>query len=283
MKLINEFTYLPYIEKVKSLKTLKAKEALARELYIELDNRRYSDFFNKDFTLTYSIYCLLLDYYYPNYQEKLPKFITEIKDYFGNKLLEKFLDNAENNVTDFKFTIDNVLETFKYSKKIFLTITNSLYDRFINLNKLLKKEHLAATICINLNTSYYTNINSSLSGNIISKLKVLNSTKLISYSKAVDSDYFLTFIENSSWNIGSYGAYDVVVKNGNIEDGLNNILDFYYYILSNRHILPNFYHHYWDTLAKELIHTFGIEYLQEMNDNWKTNIKTMNKYIKDNS
>jgi len=282
MKLINEFTYLPYIEKVKSLKTLKAKEDLARELCSTLKIYSYNTFFNKDFILTYSVYCLLLDYHYPNYKEKLPKFITETKDYFSNELLETFLDNVEKNTTSFNFTINDILETFKYSKKVFLTIDNTSYSRFLNLNKLLKENRLAATICINLNTSYYVDVNNNLRDKIVDKLEVVNETNLISYTNATNSEHFLTFVESNSWRTDSYSAYDMVVKDNNIEYSSTYTLDFYYYILSNRHLLPSSYHYYWDTLAKELIHTFGIEHLKKMNDNWKTNIKIMNKYIKDN-
>ena len=268
-KLLNAFTYPATIAQIDSFKTLKQKEALARELSSGVDSY-YIDYLNTDYILTYKAYCYLLDKHYPNHQEKLPQFITKIKDSATINIFNNYMNKFIKGET---INIDDVLSTFEFTS----TVYYSIYDenQFMYLNLLFKGNKLTGNLVLILNSINYYNYYS----NVLYQVKALkenDSTDLKHIVYSQDSTNLpITVTQTFGYSINYYA-----IKESTYRGLTSQITSLYLYLLtcdtlSNKDKID----YYWNTLAQSFIDVLGTEPLNEMLEFFKQATNSTKYYL----
>jgi len=269
-KLLNAFTYPATIAQIDSFKTLKQKEALARELSSKI-GRYHTNYLNTDYILTYKAYCYLLDKHYPNHQEKLPQFITKSKDRATVDIFKTYMNAFIEGET---VNIDDVLSTFEFTTTVYYSIYNE--NQFMYLNLLFYSNKLAGNLVLELNNvNYYNYYNKILYK--IKTLKINKDTDLkhIVYNQDI-ANLPITVIQPYGYGLNYY-----TIKEGTHKGLTSQVISMYLY-LSTCNILPNRdkIDYYWNTLAQSFIDVLGTKPLNEMLEVFKQSINSTKYYIR---
>jgi len=254
--LLNSFTYPATIAQIDGLKTLKAKEALARTLEkalgIHNSIKRVTQL-----EFTYQAYSYLLDKHYPNYSKKLPIFITETKDKVATQLLDHYIaETSRGKVIDPL----HVLNVFKHTFKVFIQLYS--YQMFYTFTKLLGKHKLAPTVVFALRERKH--INFANTGDV--------TTSEPSSSKVgKDTTVGITLAEET-WDFGTYNHRAALRET-------NKSIDFYLFLLSNRNNIPPSFNYYWDTTAAALLEDYGDELITQFKDQLKQQTRSITNYL----
>jgi len=249
MELLDEFTYTATMHKIKNLKTLKSKEELARAINATFLDYNTPESLTKSI-LSYKAYCYLLAKCYPNYTEKLPNFITELKDSIGTELLTNFIkkEKAGEGVTP------QLLDTFKYTDTLYYDI----YDEsdFFYLNRALKSTKFLATLVLNFRESNYVPFSTD-----VLQLPVKGVTAFTRPIFIIKPDGAVETASTGSYLTNTY-AFSERSTEVRLDTGSLNL---YLYLLTYN-ILPGdkSQYFYWETLAKKLYEAIGPEYLNLM-------------------
>jgi len=268
-KLLNAFTYPATIAQIDSFKTLKQKEALARELS-SMVGKYCIDYLNADYILTYKAYCYLLDKHYPNHQEKLPQFITKSKDSATVTIFYTYMNKFIEGET---INIDDVLSTFEFTTTVYYTIYNE--NQFMYLNLLFKGNKLAGNLVLNLSSAKYH----SYCSNVLYQMEVL---PIDSNTDLKHIAYSLTGTNSSITVTQPYG-YDIdyyYIKKGTYSGLTQQVISMYLYLLTCN-TLPNRnkVDYYWNTLAQSFIDVLGTELLNEMLEFFKQATNSTKYYL----
>jgi len=255
--LLNSFTYPATIAHIESFKTLKAKETLARNLQRSLDTYENTNKIT-EVEFTYRAYAYLLDKHYPDYDTKLPKFITETKDATATFLLKYYIKQTSKGVV-----IDplHVLNIFKDNSKVFMYLRE--YDTFYLFTKLLGKHKLAPTVVLAISQSKHINFADSTSPTTCLK----PSTSVLDIDMTIGIKLVAT-----GWKLDTYNINKTSYPH-------DKCIDFYLFLLSNRNNIPSSFNYYWDTLSAALLEDYGDELITQFKDQLKQQTRSITNYI----
>lgn len=270
MKLLNAFIYPATIAKIDNLKTLKQKEILARELANTIGSY-YKNYLDLNYILTYKAYCYLLDKHYPNHQEKLPQFITVIKDTATIKIFNTYISKFIKGET---ININDVLSTFEFTNTVYYSLYNE--KSFMYLNLLFKDKKLNGNLVIHIMTNTYFNYYN----NVLYNMKSLNIDKHKELKHIVynlnEINLPITIIDNHGYKLSYYN----IKKDQSSKSLTANIISLYLYLLTCN-TLPNKnkIDYYWNTLVKSFIDILGTEPLNEMLEFFKQATNSTKYYL----
>jgi len=262
MKLLDKFTYTVILHKIKELKTLKSKEELIRAISSSLSNSHKLESITETI-FSYKAYCYLLAKCYPNYTKKLPKFITETKDYIGTQLLEDFIEKEKigENITN------QLIDTFEYTDTLYYDVYEE--SDFFYLNKALKSNKFLATLILNFRRSNYVPFSKS-----VLQLPL----------KAVNNSIKSVFIIKNNGTVkravtNTYCTNTYAISTPFVEIQLDLIsLNTYLYLLTYNTLPGNkSQYFYWETLTKGLYKALGPKCLNLMEQATKSMTRSIRR------